>query len=92
MPWQSADTLGVDEARTRLETVQSPASSAASVADGPIFAKVKSWLGRKKLAELASSTRSPRRPREEVGGIVRPSHDEADEQLVKKAGEPFRLP
>ena len=48
---RQADTLGVDEARTRLEKVQSRASSAASVADSPIFAKVKSWLERKKLAE-----------------------------------------
>jgi len=48
--WQ-ADTLGFDEARTRLEKVQSRASSAASVADSPIFAKVKSWLERKKQIE-----------------------------------------
>ena len=48
---RQADTLGVDEARTRLEKVQSRASSAASVADSPIFAKVKSWLERKKLTE-----------------------------------------
>ncbi len=48
---RQADTLGVDEARTRLEKVQSRASSAASVADSPIFAKVKSWLGRKKQIE-----------------------------------------
>ena len=41
---RQADTLGVDEARTRLEQVQSRASSAASVSDRPIFAKVKSWL------------------------------------------------
>jgi hypothetical protein len=46
-----ADTLGVDEVRTRLEKVQSRASSAASVADSPIFAKVKSWLERKKQTE-----------------------------------------
>ena len=50
--WQ-ADTLGVNEAKTRLETVQSRASGSASVADSPIFAKVKSWLGRKKLTESA---------------------------------------
>jgi hypothetical protein len=48
---RQADTLGVEEARTRLETVQSRASSAASVSDSPIFAKVKSWLERKKLTE-----------------------------------------
>src|SRR3954452_23839405 len=42
--WQ-ANTLGFDEARTRLEKVQSRASSAASVTDSPIFAKIKSWLG-----------------------------------------------
>ena len=48
---RQADTLGVDEARTRLEKVQSRASSAASVADSPIFAKVKSWLERKKQTE-----------------------------------------
>ena len=48
--WQ-ADTLGVDEARTRLEKVQSRAASAASVSDSPIFAKVKSWLERKKQIE-----------------------------------------
>ena len=50
---RQADTLGVDEARTRFEQVQSRASSAASVADSPIFAKVKSWLERKKQTELA---------------------------------------
>ena len=48
--WQ-ANTLGFDEARTRLEKVQSRASSAASVADSPIFAKIKSWLERKKQIE-----------------------------------------
>jgi len=48
--WQ-ADTLGVNEAKTRLETVQSRASGSASVADSPIFAKVKSWLERKKQTE-----------------------------------------
>src|SRR3954468_111291 len=41
---RQADTLGVDEARTRCEQVQSRASSAASVSDSPIFAKFKSWL------------------------------------------------
>jgi hypothetical protein len=50
---RQADTLGVDEARTRFEQVQSRASSAASVSDSPIFAKVKSWLERKKLTESA---------------------------------------
>jgi hypothetical protein len=45
---RQADTLG---ARTRLEEVQSRASSAASVADSPIFAKVKSWLERTKQIE-----------------------------------------
>jgi hypothetical protein len=50
---RQAGTLGVDEARTRLEKVQALASSAASVADSPIFAKVKSWLERKKPAEPA---------------------------------------
>ncbi|HKH28636.1 MAG TPA: hypothetical protein VKA61_09910, partial [Sphingomicrobium sp.] len=50
---RQADTPGVDEARTRLEKVQSRASSAASVADSPIFAKIKSWLERKKLTEPA---------------------------------------
>ena len=48
---RQADTLGVDEARTRLEKVRSRASSAASVSDSPIFAKVKSWLERKQQAE-----------------------------------------
>jgi hypothetical protein len=50
---RQADTLGVDEVRTRLEKVQSCASSAASVADSRIFAKIKSWLERKKLTEPA---------------------------------------
>jgi hypothetical protein len=50
---RQADTLGVDEARTRLAKVQSGACSAASVADSRIFAKVKSWLERKKLTEPA---------------------------------------
>ncbi|MET0530823.1 MAG: hypothetical protein ABW003_21210 [Microvirga sp.] len=46
-----ADTFGVDGTRTRLEKVRSRASSAASVADSPIFAKVKSWLERTKQIE-----------------------------------------
>jgi hypothetical protein len=50
---RQADTLGVDEVRTRFDQVQSRASSAASVSDSPIFAKVKSWLERKKLSETA---------------------------------------
>jgi hypothetical protein len=48
---RQSDTLGVDEVRTQLEKVQSHASSAASVADSPIFARVKSWLERKKQTE-----------------------------------------
>ena len=48
---RQAETLGVHEARTRLETVQSGASSAASVSESPIFAKIKSWLERKKQTE-----------------------------------------
>jgi hypothetical protein len=50
---RQADALGADEARTRFEQVQSRASSATSVADSPIFAKVKSWLERSKQTELA---------------------------------------
>ena len=50
---RQADTLGVEEVRTRLNKVQSRASSAASVADSAIFAKVKRWLERKKLTEPA---------------------------------------
>ena len=50
---RQADTLGVDEVTTRFEQAQSHASSAASVADSPIFAKVKSWLERKKQTEPA---------------------------------------
>jgi len=44
-------TLDLDEVPTRLEKVQSRASSAASVSDSPIFAKIKSWLERKKQTE-----------------------------------------
>jgi hypothetical protein len=51
---RQADTVGVDEVRTRLtKKVQSRASSDASVADSAIFAKVKRWLERKKLTEPA---------------------------------------
>ena len=50
---RQADALGADEVRTRLETVQSRASSATSVADTPVFAKVKSWFERKKQTEPA---------------------------------------
>jgi hypothetical protein len=50
---RQADTLGGDPVRARLEKVQSRASSAASVADSPIFVKVKSWLERKKQTETA---------------------------------------
>jgi len=34
---RQADTLGLDEVRTRLKKVRSRASSSASVADSPIF-------------------------------------------------------
>jgi hypothetical protein len=50
---RQADTLALDDARTRLEKVQSRASSATSEADTPVFAKVKSWFERKKHTELA---------------------------------------
>ena len=50
---RQVDALGVDEVRTRLKKVRSRASSAASVADSAIFAKVKSWLERKNLTEPA---------------------------------------
>jgi hypothetical protein len=50
---RQADALGADEVRTRLETVQSRASNATSLADTPVFAKVKSWFERKKQTEPA---------------------------------------
>jgi hypothetical protein len=48
---RQADAVGVSEVRTRLEKVQSRASSATSVADTPVFANVKTWFERKKQAE-----------------------------------------
>jgi hypothetical protein len=44
---RQTDTIGFDEVTTRFEEVQSRASSAASLADSPIFAKIKSWLERR---------------------------------------------
>jgi hypothetical protein len=50
---RQADTLASDAVRTSMESVQERATSATSVADIPVFAKVKSWLERKKTTELA---------------------------------------
>ena len=50
---RQADALGVEEVRTRLEKVQSRASRSTSLADSPIFAKVKSWFEPKKETEDA---------------------------------------
>jgi hypothetical protein len=50
---RQADPIGLHEASTRLEKVQSGASRATSVPDVPVFAKVKSWFTPKKQDELA---------------------------------------
>ena len=51
---RQADPLGLDTVKTRMEDVQERAPSATSVADIPVFAKVKSWLEQKKQIEPLS--------------------------------------
>ena len=51
---RQADTLGLDEVRTRMEVVQGRATTATSVAQKPLLSKVKSWLGVAKQTEPAA--------------------------------------
>jgi hypothetical protein len=50
---RQADLLGIDDVSIRLEAVQSRASRPTSLADNPVFAKVKSWFAPKKQTEAA---------------------------------------
>jgi hypothetical protein len=49
---RQADSLGPGEVRSRMQGVQSRALTESSVAESPIFAKVKSWFERKKQADF----------------------------------------
>ncbi|KLK93941.1 hypothetical protein AA309_05530 [Microvirga vignae] len=49
-----ADLLGPEEVRTRMAVVQQSAATPTSVADHPMFAKIKSWFGSAKKAEPAN--------------------------------------
>jgi hypothetical protein len=51
---RQADELGLIEVKTRLEAVQAQATTSTSVADSPLFAKLKSWLAGSKQAEPTS--------------------------------------
>ena len=48
---RQADAMPAADVRSRMDKVQSRAFSATSVADTPLFAKVKSWFERKKQTE-----------------------------------------
>jgi hypothetical protein len=50
---RQADMLAPDAVRSRMEDVQARAPGPTSVADSPIFAKVKTWLDRKWQTEPA---------------------------------------
>ena len=50
---RKADGIAAEDERSRMHEVQSRASGATSVADSPIFAKVKSWFERKKVEPAA---------------------------------------
>ena len=47
---RQADPLGPDEASSRMKEVQARATGPTSVADSPIFAKIKKWLEPKLVA------------------------------------------
>src|SRR3712207_3332535 len=51
---RQADVLAPDEVKTRMDGVQGRATTATSVADSPLFSKIKSWFGAIKQTESAS--------------------------------------
>ncbi|MFC1460261.1 hypothetical protein ACETIH_26860 [Microvirga arabica] len=50
---RQADGLAPEEVRTRMAAVQRNAATPTSVADHPMFAKIKSWFGAAKTTEPA---------------------------------------
>src|SRR3954469_7452077 len=48
---RQADALGPVEARSRMDAVQSRAPRPRSLADSPVFSKIKSWFEKKQHAE-----------------------------------------
>jgi hypothetical protein len=51
---RQADLFASDEVRTRMDAVRERASTPASIADTPVFDKIKSWLGSKAQVEPTS--------------------------------------
>jgi hypothetical protein len=51
---RQADSLGLDTVKTRMGAVQGRATTATSVADTPLFSKLKSWFGAAKQNEPAA--------------------------------------
>jgi hypothetical protein len=48
---RQADLFAPEEVRTRMDAVRESASTSTSIADSPVFAKIKSWLGSKGQVE-----------------------------------------
>jgi hypothetical protein len=51
---RQADPLGPDSVRTRMDDVRGRATTATSIPDTPLFAKIKSWFGASKEVEPTS--------------------------------------
>ena len=50
---RQADPIGPDDAKSRMDEVQAQATRPTSVAESPVFSKVKSWFKPKKQIETA---------------------------------------
>ena len=51
---RQADALGPEAVKTRMASVQGRATTATSVANSPLFSKLKSWFGAAKQSEPAA--------------------------------------
>ena len=51
---RQADALGPETVKTRMASVQGRATTATSVANSPLFSKLKSWFGAAKQSEPAA--------------------------------------
>jgi hypothetical protein len=51
---RQADALGLDTVKTRMGAVQGRATTPTSVADSPLFSKIKGWFGATKQNEPAT--------------------------------------
>ena len=51
---RQADPLAPDQVRTRMDDVRGRATTATSIPDTPVFAKIKSWFGGSKEVEPTS--------------------------------------